>query len=210
MKFENKISRKCEFKDRLKEAMTHIGISQTALVQATNIPKSAISQYLSGAFVPKKDRLSTLALALNVQEAWLMGYDVPRRRSQEYIIYDDIGGTYDDEDPTLLKIYSYLDTLTQEERTRILSYLEHNDSLQSDLIFLPLTAHESAILTAYREHPEMQPAVDRILGVSDEETVTLYTAAKSADNVPPQTIKLSKKRWEEFENTPKADSTDPN
>lgn len=32
---------------------------------------------------------------------------------------------------------------------------------------LPLTAHEEHVITAYRSNPDMQPAVDRILGVAD-------------------------------------------
>ena len=31
-------------------------------------------------FEPRQDRLTILGLALNVSEAWLMGFDVPRER----------------------------------------------------------------------------------------------------------------------------------
>ncbi len=34
---------------------------------------------------------------------------------------------------------------------------------------LTLTAHETNVITAYREKPEMQPAVDKLLGVEQEE-----------------------------------------
>lgn len=34
---------------------------------------------------------------------------------------------------------------------------------------LSLTAHETNVITAYREKPEMQPAVDKLLGVEQEE-----------------------------------------
>ncbi len=73
-----------------------------------------------------------------------------------------------------------------------------------------LTPHETKVMTAYRSQPDMQPAVDKLLGVTENGTVLLYTAAKSSDNVPPERIELPQKRWEEFENTPKADSTEPN
>ena len=39
--------------------------------------RSDISQYLSGKVVPSQRKLSVLSKALNVQEPWLMGYDVP-------------------------------------------------------------------------------------------------------------------------------------
>lgn len=42
--------------------------------------KSDISQYVSGKVEPGQDKLTILGLALNVSEAWLMGYDVPMAR----------------------------------------------------------------------------------------------------------------------------------
>jgi transcriptional regulator with XRE-family HTH domain len=110
MKIECKITKKHEFKDRLKDAMTRLNVSQSVLVQLTNIPKSAMSQYLSGAFVPKQERLSALAQALNVQEAWLMGYDVPMSRDAKIAIYNEESGPYDDENPWILKICEIMES----------------------------------------------------------------------------------------------------
>lgn len=42
--------------------------------------KNDLSQYVSGKVEPKQSKLSILGLALNVSEAWLMGYDVPREK----------------------------------------------------------------------------------------------------------------------------------
>lgn len=68
-----------------------------------------------------------------------------------------------------------------------------------------LTAHEADILTAYRDQPEMQPAVDRILGVTDDNHVLIYEAAKSADNHPPQIVKRTKEDWNALKNAPETD-----
>lgn len=68
------------FANRLKYAMQQRGITATELCDKTDIPKSAISQYLSGAFKPKQTRTYILAEALHVDAAWLMGYDVPMER----------------------------------------------------------------------------------------------------------------------------------
>ena len=46
------------------------------------IPKSSLSQYLSGDYEPKQDRVYDIAKVLNVSEAWLMGYDVPMERQK--------------------------------------------------------------------------------------------------------------------------------
>ena len=72
-----------EFYERLKEAMKIHGISQTELCLRTHIPKSAMSQYISGAFKPKQDRTYLIAQALNVSEAWLMGFAVPMERKTD-------------------------------------------------------------------------------------------------------------------------------
>ena len=42
--------------------------------------KSDISQYCSGKNEPMQDKVYILSKALNVSEAWLMGYDVPHER----------------------------------------------------------------------------------------------------------------------------------
>ena len=43
--------------------------------------KSDISQYCSGKTEPNQDKLFILGIALDVSEAWLMGYDVPMKRN---------------------------------------------------------------------------------------------------------------------------------
>ncbi len=66
-----------ELKRRLNKALTIRNISQVELSKSTGIPKSSISQYLSGYSKPKSDRIYLIANALNISEAWLIGYDVP-------------------------------------------------------------------------------------------------------------------------------------
>lgn len=65
---------------RLKKALRIKGMKQADLCHTTKIPKSSLSQYLSGDFEPKQDRIYLIAKALNVSEAWLMGFDVPMDR----------------------------------------------------------------------------------------------------------------------------------
>lgn len=64
-----------EFHQQLKKAMSIRNISQAELCEKTKIPKSAMSQYVSGSFKPKQERTYLIAKALNVNEAWLMGYE---------------------------------------------------------------------------------------------------------------------------------------
>lgn len=80
---------------RLSAALHIRGMKQVELCSITGIPKSAMSQYIKGTFEPKPDRIEAMARALNVSEAWLMGYDgVSMERRDEY---------YENQNPGLLK-----------------------------------------------------------------------------------------------------------
>lgn len=68
------------FSIRLKKAMEIRNIKATELSQKANIPKSAISQYLSGLYEAKQKSIFKLSSVLNVSEAWLMGLDVPMQK----------------------------------------------------------------------------------------------------------------------------------
>ncbi len=64
------------FAERLAEAMRIREVSQTELHNRTGINKSSISTYLKGEYEAKQNKVYEIARALNVSEAWLMGYDV--------------------------------------------------------------------------------------------------------------------------------------
>ncbi|MCI8621111.1 MAG: helix-turn-helix domain-containing protein [Clostridia bacterium] len=69
-----------QFKDRLKRALTLRKMRQVDLVEKTGLDKTLINKYLSGINKAKQDKLTILADALDVNEVWLMGYDVPLDR----------------------------------------------------------------------------------------------------------------------------------
>ena len=68
---------------RIAKALSIRNMKQSELCEKTKIPKSALSQYLSGAFEPKQDRLHVMAKALDVDPVWLMGYDVPMKKEEK-------------------------------------------------------------------------------------------------------------------------------
>jgi len=63
--------------ERLSEALKIKEMSQAELVRLTGIGKSSICTYVSGEYEPKQRNIYKIAKALNVSEAWLMGFDVP-------------------------------------------------------------------------------------------------------------------------------------
>ena len=79
-----------ELRVRLQEAMQDKNIRPIDLSNKTGVPKSMISYYLTGRNVPKADRVYKFAQVLDVNEAWLMGYDVPKIRTAESKKNDDL------------------------------------------------------------------------------------------------------------------------
>lgn len=69
-----------DFSDRLKKAMSDKQMKQVDLCNKTGIDKALISNYLSGKYKAKQDKLHKLAIALDVSEGWLMCYDVDMDR----------------------------------------------------------------------------------------------------------------------------------
>lgn len=63
------------FVQRVKQAMSEQGISQSELVKLTGISRSGISQYLSGKNIPRQKALTAIADALNVSPEWLVEGD---------------------------------------------------------------------------------------------------------------------------------------
>ena len=47
------------------------------------VDKNHISQYINGKAEPRQDKLSILAMALDVDEAWLIGFDVPMKKTSD-------------------------------------------------------------------------------------------------------------------------------
>ena len=74
------------FANRLKIAMRMRNIKATDLSIKTGIAKSSLSEYINGKYEAKQDGVYLLSRALNVNEAWLMGLDVPMERTTDNIL----------------------------------------------------------------------------------------------------------------------------
>lgn len=68
---------------RLQMALDIRNMKQSDLVETTGIGKSSISTYLSGKYEPKQRNIYKMAKALNINEAWLTGKDVPMERDEK-------------------------------------------------------------------------------------------------------------------------------
>jgi len=65
------------FANRLSKAISIRNIKPVELSEKTGIDKSKISSYMSGRYKAKQDGIYILSKVLEVDPAWLMGYDVP-------------------------------------------------------------------------------------------------------------------------------------
>ncbi|WP_195264065.1 transcriptional regulator [Clostridium sp. 1001275B_160808_H3] len=85
------------------------------------INKSDISQYLSGKVKPGQEKLSMLGMALNINETWLMGYEVPKEK--QFIIEKP---TLSESEVLLLKNFN---TLNTSGKSKLIEY--SNDLIET-------------------------------------------------------------------------------
>lgn len=96
------------FSNRLEKAMELRNIKPTELAKKSGVPKSAISQYLSGQYEAKQKSIFKLANALNVSESWLMGLDTPMDKNYFQVHQLDLSGLNNDDIEYLKKQIEYL------------------------------------------------------------------------------------------------------
>lgn len=125
--------------ERLRKLMDERGLRQTDILElcrpicqqyGKRLGKNDLSQYLSGKVVPKQDKLSILALALGVSEAWLMGYDVSQKReSLENTRGKENETSFVLDANTEKHLAAYLD-LTADRRSKVDAYTEEQLLIQ--------------------------------------------------------------------------------
>lgn len=99
------------FSNRLQKALDYSHMRQVDLVEKTKLDKTLINKYLAGVMKAKQDKLTILADALDVNEVWLMGYDVPMNRELNPKPLSELDQT---EIPVLGKVKAGYDYLANE------------------------------------------------------------------------------------------------
>lgn len=122
---KNGRERQSALKNRLSEALDIRGMKASELCEKTGIPKGAISYYRAGKSQPKADRLYAISVALNVSEAWLLGYDVPMERTAEQKKNDQLVGLIAKmrRDADFLGVVSMLSELPEEQYASVKSII---------------------------------------------------------------------------------------
>ncbi len=115
---------------RLKRIMSDRNLRQVDILNLTEpyckkydvkMNKSDISQYCSGKTEPNQDKLFILGIALNVSEAWLMGFDVPMARAKQ-VSDEDIGDIFANDN--LFEVIDNIPALSPQEKNHFHKYLQ--------------------------------------------------------------------------------------
>lgn len=114
------------FNNRLKQAMEYRNVKPAELSKLTNIGKSSISQWLSGKYSAKQDKIFVIAKALNVNPSWLIGANVPMSNE-----------TLPD------KIFNLSSKLDEKRQNNVYNYAEQQYNEQNKVIPLPVKSEVS-------------------------------------------------------------------
>lgn len=76
---------------------------------------------------------------------------------------------------------------------------------EGDRDVFAVSAHEKEVVMAYRKDTKIQPAVDRLLGVSKEKKITVYKAARSSDGEEDGYIEVTQEQLDRLMNAPETD-----
>lgn len=79
------VKKQATFAERLKEVLVIRGITKADLSRLTGISKSSLTHYEKGDWEGKQDAVYKIARAVNVPEAWLMGFgsSIEEMRTEE-------------------------------------------------------------------------------------------------------------------------------
>lgn len=167
---------------RLKKIMNDRNLKQVDVLNLTRplceqyeikMNKSDISQYCSGKTEPNQNKLFVLAKALNVNEAWLMGLNVPMERleydfhdspDEGYLSFnsiDDFKNAYDKisfrKNTFECRIIKNMKNLNNEGRKNL---YEYSEVLLGNPNFVKEEKGENFILNAAHSRTDIEPEED--------------------------------------------------
>lgn len=142
---------KVDIKERIKQGLEIREITQTQLATKANIDKGQLSSYISGKYKPRQNNIDALAKALNVNEAWLMGFDVPMERVS--------GKTESKQEPSYSsqckEIIEVCEQLSAHNQRKVLTYSKNllsTQQMEDDL--LPNAANDRNATEEQKRHAD--------------------------------------------------------
>jgi transcriptional regulator with XRE-family HTH domain len=173
------------FSGRLKEALALRGLNSAELAAKAGLSKSLINYYRTGNGEPKAETLYIVAEALNVDESWLMGFDVPqsRRGSELLRAYSELSGE------NQAKVLALIGELSQNPVFPSEEIEDETEDLDLAEIISAVERTKSAILdAANQEITQMALEIDELIRTQNAEVQ--YVRSRLED---------TKKRHRKFE-----------
>ena len=148
-----------EFCELVRTQRKRIGKTLEEVGKAVGVAKATVQRWESGEIKDiRREKLVKLAVALETTPAYLMGWDSPK---WEKDMIEDYWRGNDEEKMALVEKYGVCD----EIHTHYIAMTKQLSDICASKQ-LNLTDHERNLIVAYRSHPEMQAAVNTLLGVS--------------------------------------------
>ena len=137
---------------RLRKIMDERNLRQVDIIELSKplcekynvkLGRNDISQYVSGKTEPGSFKLTVLAEALGVSEAWLMGYNVPMKRQSIEETLEESMKTLSDFNPKEYNLVSIFNKLNDTGQDKVIDYAK-------DIYSNPLYCENAPILNAAR------------------------------------------------------------
>lgn len=185
--------------DYIKELRTSRGYSQEQLGKMLGVQRAAVQKWECGAVQNlKRETIKKLSEVFNVPTSSFIDSvcDPAYKPTDEDIKF----ALFDGADNITDEMYEEVKRFAEALGTSSCYLLDGKETSKDFVSSFALTEREKALVIAYRNHPDMQKSVDKLLGVEPEEKIYIIKkAARNGDNSP---LVVTDSKLKELENLP--------
>lgn len=185
--------------DYIKELRTSRGYSQEQLGKMLGVQRAAVQKWECGAVQNlKRETIKKLSEVFNVPASSFIDSvcDPAYKPTDEDIKF----ALFDGADNITDEMYEEVKRFAEALGTSSCYLLDGKETSKDFVSSFALTEREKALVIAYRNHPDMQKSVDKLLGVEPEEKIYIIKkAARNGDNSP---MIVTDSKLKELENLP--------
>lgn len=185
--------------DYIKELRTSRGYSQEQLGKMLGVQRAAVQKWECGAVQNlKRETIKKLSEVFNVPASSFIDSvcDPAYKPTDEDIKL----ALFDGADNITDEMYEEVKRFAEALGTSSCYLLDGKETSKDFVSSFALTEREKALVIAYRNHPDMQKSVDKLLGIEPEERLYIIEkAARNGDNSP---LIVTDSKLKELENLP--------
>lgn len=185
--------------DYIKELRTSRGYSQEQLGKMLGVQRAAVQKWECGAVQNlKRETIKKLSEVFNVPASSFIDSvcDPAYKPTDEDIKF----ALFDGADNITDEMYEEVKRFAEALGTSSCYLLDGKETSKDFVSSFALTEREKALVIAYRNHPDMQKSVDKLLGIEPEERLYIIEkAARNGDNSP---LIVTDSKLKELENLP--------